>query len=226
MLGANDDADEPDFQRLFCICDNQKVYQIGNGGVAQNEATYAILEEADWSIHGLEDTMAELRKIDWNNVLVSKNAMTVFCRVVCHGSDTQYDIVIPDDSTQFRDQNWHVLNVVRMDNTSSIMVMGINDMNQFCLMKRPRPAMKKADLIGTNFSGDINDMYFVSENHVVIEKKDRQALTFELGGNSISQPQNVQRILDSSYTLISQQFLNKRGQYERRMSSSRGTYKR
>ena len=60
-----------------------------------------------------------------------------------------------------------------MDNTSSIMVMGINDMNQFCLMKRPRPAMKKADLIGTNFSGDINDMYFVSENHVVIEKKDR-----------------------------------------------------
>ena len=60
-----------------------------------------------------------------------------------------------------------------MANTSNMIIMGINDKNQFCLMKRPRPGMKKSDLIGSQFYNDINDMYFVSDKHVVLEKKDR-----------------------------------------------------
>ena len=71
--------------------------------------------------------------------------------------------------------------------------------------------MKKSDLIGSQFFNDINDMYFVSDKHVVLEKKDRQALTFKLGGKSISQSLQVQRILDSNYTCISRTFLNPRG---------------
>ena len=84
--------------------------------------------------------------------------------------------------------------------------------------------MKKTDLIASQFFKDINEMYFVSNKHIVLEKKDRQALTFELGGRSISQPLKVQRILDSSYSCISRTFLSNKGHYERKMSmsSSRG----
>ena len=57
MLSADDDLDEPEFQRLWVICDNAKVYQVGNG-VDQNEATYTIVEEYDWSGRDLEEIMA------------------------------------------------------------------------------------------------------------------------------------------------------------------------
>ena len=173
MLGADDEDDVHDFQKLWVICDNQKVYQISNG-VAQNEASYAVVEEFDLALHDLEETMAQLRNTDWSTVFISKRALTLFCKVYSVSSDSSFDVVIPDDATsKFRCSNWHVLSIQIMANTSNMIVMGINDKNQFCLMKRPRPGMKKSDLIGSQFYNDINDMYFVSDKHVVLEKKDR-----------------------------------------------------
>ena len=69
------------------------------------------------------------------------------------------------------------------------------------------------------------DSFLALPSGGTLEKKDKQTITFEIGGRSISQPLHVQRILDSSYTCISRTFLSERGHYERGLSESRGSYK-
>ena len=57
MFKANDSDSDDNYHRLWVLCDNQKVYEIGNGVIA-NESTYTINDEFDVTDHNLVDTMA------------------------------------------------------------------------------------------------------------------------------------------------------------------------
>ena len=73
--------------------------------------------------------MADIRDTDWSNVFIGSRALTVFNQVYGVSSNSNYEVTIPGSTSQFRSENWNVLNIQRMNDTSNLVVMGINTDN-------------------------------------------------------------------------------------------------
>ena len=94
-----------------------------------------------------------------------------------------------------------------MQNTSNMLVTGANKNNQYCFLVKPSPGHRRTDLLSTAQFHELQNMYYVSNEHVILKLNSGNSLTFNINGQCVTQAPKVQYILDSNYKVMSKKHL-------------------
>ena len=94
-----------------------------------------------------------------------------------------------------------------MQNTSNMLVTGANEKNQHCFLIKPSPSHRRTDLLSSAQFHEVDNMYYVSNMHVVLKLHSGTSLCFNVNGQSVTQKPSVQKILDGNYQVMSKKHL-------------------
>ena len=72
----------------------------------------------------------------------------------------------------------------------------------FCFVVKPSPGSRKSDIVGFQQIAEIDQMYFVSNQHILVRFKDSKTVTLRSNGTIVNQHQRVQEILDNQNASI------------------------
>ena len=72
----------------------------------------------------------------------------------------------------------------------------------FCFLVKPSPGSRKSDIVGFQQIAEIDQMYFVSNQHILVRFKDSKTVTLRSNGTIVNQHQRVQEILDNQNASI------------------------
>ena len=81
--------------------------------------------------------------------------------------------------------DWTVLSSLNIPKTSSLVAVAERGYKEFCFIMKPSPGTRKIDIISSKQIPDIEDMFFASNNHVLIKFKYGKSLLCMTNGSVI-----------------------------------------
>ena len=92
-------------------------------------------------------------------------------------------------NTDFFENNqlaeWTVLSSLNIPKTTSLIAVAERGYKEFCFIIKPSPGSRKTDIVSTKQIPDIEDMFFVSNNHVLVKFKYGKAVLCMSNGSVI-----------------------------------------
>ena len=82
-----------------------------------------------------------------------------------------------------------------------MIAVGQKDHKEFCFAVRPSPGSRKTDIMGFQQINEINQMFFVSNQHILVRFKGNKTVVLQSNGAIVPQlERRIQKNLDQEKT--------------------------
>ena len=75
--------------------------------------------------------------------------------------------------------------------TTNLIAVGQKNHKEFCFVVKPSPGSRKSDIMGFQQISEIDDMLFVSNQHILVRFKGNKTVTLQSNGAIVHQPKRV-----------------------------------
>ena len=86
--------------------------------------------------------------------------------------------------------------------TANVVITAQREHTQFCFIVKPAPGSRRVNILGYQQLHEIEQMLFVTNNHVLLKFRGGKAVTLMSNGSSVPQTDRVQRILEENATVV------------------------
>ena len=107
------------------------------------------------------------------------------------------------------DGEWYIQNVQGMSMTTNLIAQCQRDHKEFCFVVKPAPGSRKLNIVGYQQLHEIEQMLFVSNNHVLMKFRGGKTVTLLSNGCIVHQEKRVQRYLEENSTIIGESQINR-----------------
>ena len=100
-----------------------------------------------------------------------------------------------------------------MATTTNMIAVAHESEKGSCFLVRPAPGNRRTDVIPTKQISDIEDMLFVSNEHILVQFKNKAFVTFNADGTVQEQNEEVRQHLDNEATKLAESALENDNKY-------------
>ena len=232
---ANDFDDEYCTQSLYIMDDMQKIYLLRNedGIRFQLKKTLdfshhkkvkeiAALRDNDWAHVHINERALSFDDSTYNfnsdlniDITVPKypyGEVKRYSRILDEDEEEdelKEDDNDEDDSKKSRSSSeWRVDSLQAMSMTANMIALGTKGHREFCFIVKPAPGSRRVNIVGYQQLSELNQMYFVSNTHVLLKFNGGKAVTLLSNGSIVPQRPRVQRYLEDSEVIGESQISN------------------
>lgn len=134
-------------------------------------------------------------------------------RLVSENSDSELDLSESDQEWRLDEKgdeaHWNVQSVQGMSMTTNLIAQCKNSNKEFCFVVKPAPGSRKLNIVGFQQLHEIEQMLFVSNNHVLMKFRGGKTATLLSNGCIIHQDKRVKRYLEENSTIIGESQISK-----------------
>ena len=86
--------------------------------------------------------------------------------------------------------------------TTNMIAVGQKEHKEFCFVVKPSPGSRKSDIVGFQQINEMQDMLFVSNQHILVRFNGGKTVTLRSNGAIVHQSARVQDLLDKENAII------------------------
>ena len=147
-----------------------------------------------------------MKILDSSKTVFDPNEDDVFDSVLESENDGVKNLLDENEQQQVNTAKgkWVVSAVGSLPLTSYMIATGQKDHKNFCFLVKPSPGSRSLNTVSYQHMYEIEEVLFVTNNHVLVKFRFGKIVTFRANGNIVFQSRMVQDYLDSDPKLIPQ----------------------